>query len=94
MYIKEEAWLLGLGPIPRASALWVKSLLAQKKNSFLLQKQQITSIELSQLLQLENSLEFYNKNPHPTEVLGVSTYITKFPNDFLKIRETQLPNSR
>ena len=64
------------------------------QSSFLLPKQQITSKELSQVLQLKNSLEFYNKNLNSIEVLGLSTYTSKVPNDFLKIREAQRPHSR
>ncbi len=46
---------------------------------------------LSQVLQLRNKVEFYNKNLNPTEVLSLSTYTSKVSNDFLKIREAQLP---
>ena len=49
---------------------------------------------MSQVLQLKNRVDFYNENPNPTEVLGLSTYTFEVSNDFLKIREAQLPNSR
>ena len=45
-------------------------------------------------MELENSIEFYNKILNPNEALGLSTYTTEVPNDFLKIREARLPNSR
>ena len=45
-------------------------------------------------MELENSLQFFNKNFNPNEALGLSTYTTEFPNESLKIREARLPNSR
>ena len=45
-------------------------------------------------LELENNLEFYNQKSNPNEALGLSTYTTEVPNNFLKITEARLPNSR
>ena len=93
MYNKDEPWLLGLGPNLRALALWVNSVLAQNKTHSYYQNNGLHK-KLSQVLQLENRVEFYNKNTNPTEVLGLSTYTFEVSNDFLKIREARLPNSR
>ena len=60
MYNKEEPWLLGLGPNPRASALQVNLVLAQNKTHSYYQNNGLHQ-KLSQVLQLENRVEFYNK---------------------------------
>jgi len=51
--------------------------------------------KLSQVLQRENRVKFYNpKSPHPIEVLGLSTYTFEVCNDLLKIMEAYLQNLR
>ena len=90
MYNKEELWLLGLGPNPRASTLWVKLVLAQNETPSHYRNHGLRN-KLSQALQLETKVEFYNKNPNPTEVLSLSTYTSEVSNDFLQIRVSQLP---
>ena len=57
---EEEPLLLGLGPNPRASALWVNSVLAQNKIHSYFQNNGLHQ-KLSQVLQLENRVEFYNQ---------------------------------
>ena len=68
--------------------------MVQNKTHSYYQKHELHQ-KLSQVLQLKNRVEFYNpKIFNPTEVLGLSTYTSEVPNDFLKIREAQLPNKR
>jgi len=57
---KEEPWILGLGSNPRDLALRVNSVLAQNKTHSYYQNNGLHQ-KLSQALQLENRVEFYNK---------------------------------